>query len=70
MLEFYKKKPSDTIYWVVDPAVRGTQAISFDKKHIYHLFGDYPDKMSEEEVRIFDKENPTWAELLKERKNK
>lgn len=40
---------------------------SFDKKKVYYLFQDYPDNMTPEEVALFDKENPYWAELLSSR---
>jgi len=41
---------------------------SFDKKKIYNLFLDYPHNMTEEEVRIFDSENPFWRDFFSDRK--
>jgi hypothetical protein len=32
------------------------------------MFRDYPDAMAKEEVEIFDKENPYWANFFAERK--
>ena len=42
----------------------GQFLFSFDKKKVYNLFKDYPQKLSKEEKKLFDKENPEWAELL------
>ena len=62
---FYKEHPTDKVYWVTHvPHCYGMQEISFDKKKIYSLFGDYPHALTEEERQIFDKENPDWAMLL------
>ncbi|WP_422938712.1 DUF7675 family protein [Streptococcus vicugnae] len=35
---------------------------------MYSLFADYPHNMTAEEVEIFDKENPFWANFFKWRK--
>ena len=68
---FYKNNPTDKIWWVSqDPPVKyGVKEFSFDRKKIYNLWEDYPDNMTEEEVKIFDEENPFWAGFLKNRKN-
>lgn len=72
--EFYKNDPKDRIWWVdrlddnMEP-VKGEFLFSFDKKKIYNLFQDYPHGMTEEEVKIFNKENPSWKEFFKERTN-
>ena len=36
-----------------------------DKVKVYNLFRDYPDKLTEEEKALFDRENPFWAEYFK-----
>jgi hypothetical protein len=41
---------------------------TFDKEKFYNLFEDYPQNMTSEEVEIFDKENPYWAEFFSDRK--
>lgn len=64
--KFYKKKPSDTIWWVDNNKI-GFLEISFDKKNILNLFRDYPYKFTEEQKRIFDAENPYWADFFKDR---
>jgi hypothetical protein len=38
---------------------------SFDKKTIYNMFEDYPEKLSIEERQIFDTENPYWASFFR-----
>ncbi len=66
--DFYKQNDNDTIWWV-DNDNYGEHEFSFDRKKIYNLFTDYPYNMTSEEVAIFDKENPYWADFFKDRKN-
>ena len=66
---FYKENPKDKTYWYnFHDGDIGTYVFSFDKKKVYYLFGDYPHNMTPEEVALFDKENPFWAEFLSSRK--
>ena len=65
--EFYKNDPSDKIYWVDNVGTIGEFLFTFDKKKIYNLFRDYPQKLTAEEVKIFNKENPYWADFFKDR---
>ena len=65
---FYKEKSTDKIWWIDDPDICGEWLFSFDKKKIYNMFADYPHNMTKEEVKIFDKENPFWADFFKDRK--
>ncbi|WP_419991705.1 DUF7675 family protein [Streptococcus mitis] len=46
----------------------GEHLLSFDRKKIYNLFEDYPYNMTEEEVEIFDSENPFWRDFFSDRK--
>ena len=66
--DFYKHNESDTIFWVDNVDNVGEFLFSFDKKKIYNLFADYPHNLSEAERRVFDKENPYWHDLFKDRK--
>lgn len=66
-IEFYKKKETDSVYWVRNNSI-GVYEFSFDKNKVYNLFRDYPYSMTEEEIKMFDAENPYWAEFFKERK--
>lgn len=65
--KFYKENPSDKIWWLDDGSI-GNWQFSFDRKKVYSMFRDYPHAMTPEEVSIFDKENPFWAEFFKNRK--
>lgn len=68
-LIFYKNKKNDIIWWVDNIEEKfGVWLFSFDKKHIFNLFQDYPDKLTKEQKEIFDKENPFWKNFFKERK--
>ena len=62
---FHKEHITDRVWWYRENGQYGSLKISFDKKKIYNLWTDYPDNMTEEEVKIFDKENPFWAEFFK-----
>lgn len=62
--DFYKNNEESKIWWIDKIDVRGEFLFSFDKKKIYNLFLDYPHNMTEEEVKIFDSENPFWREFF------
>lgn len=59
--EFYKKHEGDKIWHLDYFGIVGCHAVSFDKKKILFLFGDYPKNFAKEEKDLFDKENPYWA---------
>lgn len=65
--DFYKKNKTDKIWWVDDTEVIGEFRFSFDRKKVFNLFADYPWKLTAEQKRIFDKENPFWADFFKDR---
>lgn len=67
-MDFYKNNETDVIYWVDDPETKGEFLFSFDKEQVFNLFEDYPWKLAKEQKRIFDKENPYWADFFKDRK--
>lgn len=64
---FYKNNPDDKIWWLEDPDKIGVWLFSFDRKKIFNMFEDYPQKLTSEERRIFDAENPYWADFFKDR---
>ncbi|OWV01424.1 MULTISPECIES: hypothetical protein [unclassified Fibrobacter] len=66
--EFYKEKEDDKIWWVDYIDFLGNYAVSFDKKKILFLFGDYPKNFTKEEKDLFDKENPYWANFFRNKK--
>ncbi len=61
---YYKNKKTDKIWWIRDPDICGVWEFTFDKKVIFNMFQDYPEKLTKEQKEIFDKENPFWAENL------
>lgn len=63
--DFYKENDTDRIWWVNTVDNIGLYLFSFDRKKIYNLFSDYPHKLSAEEKRIFDEENPYWKAFFK-----
>ena len=66
---WYKNEETDTIWWLDNGnTVKGVFIFSFDKRKQYNLFQDYPHNMSAEEVKVFDRENPFWADFFKDRK--
>mgnify|MGYP001668851227 CR=1 FL=1 len=56
--DFYKETEESKIWWIDKIDSIGEHLFSFDRKKIYNLFEDYPYNMTEEEVEIFDSENP------------
>lgn len=70
--DFYKDKENkdNKIWWTRKIDTIGQLNISFDRKKIYNLFEDYPYNMSEEEIEIFEKEEPYWANFFAWRKQK
>lgn len=63
-----KKEPNHKVWWLqeIKPAI-GEHVFSFDKVTEYNLFRDYPDKLTAEQKKIFDAENPFWADFFKDR---
>ena len=64
---FYKKNSENKIWWVETDEI-GANLFSFDKKKIYNLWTDYPHNFTKEEKKLFDKENPYWANFFRGRK--
>lgn len=64
---FYKENESDKIWWLDNQEVKGEFVFSFDKKKLFNLFADYPDKLTKEQREIFDKENPFWKDYFSDR---
>ena len=66
--DFYKETEESKIWWIDKIDSIGEHLLSFDQKKIYNLFEDYPYNMTEEEVEIFDSENPFWRDFFSDRK--
>ena len=65
--KFYKENPSDAIWWLDTSESDGLFVFSFDKVETFNLFADYPHKLTPDQKRIFDKENPHCANYFKDR---
>lgn len=66
--KFYKNNPKDQIWWVDNTDQVGIWEFSFDKQTVFNMFADYPHNLTPEQVKIFDRENPYWADFFKDRK--
>ena len=66
--DFYKDSEESKAWWISRIGVIAEFLFSFDQKKIYNLFLDYPHNMTEEEVRIFDRENSYWRDFFSDRK--
>lgn len=65
--QFYKENENDKIWWAFTPDVTGVWLFSFDQNTVFNMFADYPWKLTKEQKRIFDEENPYWAEFFSDR---
>ena len=67
--KWYKNEPTDKIWWLdnADEKV-GEWIFSFDKETTFNMFADYPHKLTPEQKKFFDEENPEWAEFFKDRR--
>lgn len=62
--KLYKNNPDDIVQWV-DTDRLGVFEFTFDGgKSIFNLYEDYPQKLTVEQKRIFDRENPFWADYF------
>ena len=61
--KWIKNNPKDKVWWLDIHQDKGTIVFSFDRKERFYLYREYF-KMNEEQQRIFDKENPFWANFF------
>ena len=66
-MTWYKNHPGDSIWWLDNLGRIGEWVFSFDKKETFNMFADYPHKLTSEQKKIFDEENPEWAKFFKDR---
>lgn len=62
-----KKETNNHVQWIRNPNQKGAFLFTFDGEQIFNLFRDYPHELTNEQKKIFDVENPYWAEYFKDR---
>ena len=62
-----KKSRRSKIWWLDNPETIGEFVFSFDMIEKFNLFQDYPYKLTPEQKKIFDKENPHWKKFFNDR---
>ena len=67
-LDLYKSDESFKIWRVETPDRKGEFLFTFDCKKVFNFFHDYPEKLTDEEIAIFEKEYPELAALKQPRK--
>lgn len=65
--KFYKKEKTNKIWWVDNSDKEGVWEFSFDKKKVFNMFSDYPNKLTREQREVFNKENPFWKDFFRDR---
>ena len=63
LVKFHKYEKDDKIWWVAKTDNYGEMLFTFDKITVFNFFQDYPQGLSEEQIRIFKEENPELARL-------
>lgn len=62
-----KKESSSGFRWIENVEQVGEMLFTFGGERIFNLFRDYPHELTAEQKRIFDAENPYWADFFKDR---
>jgi hypothetical protein len=65
--KWYKNQQNDNVWWLDNNEEVGKHIFSFDKKESFNLFSDYPWKLTKEQKKMFDEENPFWADFFSDR---
>ncbi len=53
--------------WIEDPETIGEMLFTFDGQRTFNLFRDYPHELTPDQKKLFDHENPFWADFFKDR---
>lgn len=64
--KFEPKNRGDKVLWDTESGT-GEMVFTIDGKNVYNLFADYPEKLTPEELKIFNKENPFWVDFFRDR---
>ena len=59
--DFYKRDDNSRVWWIDALEQKGALLFSFDRKKIYNYWPDYPCNLTPEEVKIFQEDEPYWA---------
>ena len=62
-----KVNVGNSFRWVNNHDEKGKFLFTFDGKEIFNLFQDYPYKLTKEQKKMFDEENPFWASFFEDR---
>ncbi len=66
--KWYKNNQTDKIWWLDNSDEKvGEWIFSFDKEKTFNMFADYPHKLTAEQKKIFDEENPYWKDFFADR---
>lgn len=60
---FYKHYRSSKIWYISDIELIGSHYFSYDKEIVYNFWSDYPDKLTDDQIRQFKVDNPIMAGL-------
>ncbi len=66
LCDFVQNDDSD-IFWTYPIGVSGVHLFSFDQKNVYNLFSEFPYALSDEQVALFCKNEPYWANAFADR---
>lgn len=66
--EFYKDNADSKIWNVNHIGCKGELLFSFDGETMINLWTDYPDNLTKEQKKLFDKEEPYWADFFSDDK--
>lgn len=65
---WYKQKETDTVEWADTRYQKGVMLFRFGPGgRVFNLFADYPEKLTPEELAVFNHDCPYWAEFFADR---
>lgn len=62
-MTLYKNNETDIIRYVDTGENEGKILFTFDGTNIFNFWTDYPDRLTDKQIEIFKRENPTLAAL-------
>lgn len=65
---WYKQKETDTVEWADTRRQKGIMLFRFGPGgRVFNLFHDYPEKLTPEELAVFNHDCPYWADFFADR---